>query len=47
MSTYAGERLVGQPKFKPGEQYLASAVFSRNLELLSDFVAQPRKSAAR
>lgn len=38
ISTYAGERLTGQPKFKPGEQYLASAVFSRNLERLSAFV---------
>ncbi len=38
LSAYAGERLVGQPKFKPGEQYLASAVFSSNLEQLSRFV---------
>ncbi len=42
MSTYAGERLVGQPKFKTGETFLASAIFSRNLELLSEFVSQPR-----
>ena len=41
MST-AGEpqMLVGQPKFKPGEQYLSSAVFARNLEALSEHVAK-------
>ncbi|MEQ1861042.1 MAG: pectate lyase [Chthoniobacteraceae bacterium] len=39
MSTAAGgEMLVGQPKFKPGEQFIASEVFNRNLEALSDFV---------
>jgi PelA/Pel-15E family pectate lyase len=42
ISTYAGERLVGQPKFKPGEQYLASAVFSANLERLSRYVQRLR-----
>jgi PelA/Pel-15E family pectate lyase len=36
------ERLTGQPKFQPGERYLESAVFSRNLELLSRFVKMPR-----
>jgi hypothetical protein len=35
------ERLTGQPKFQPGERYLESAVFSRNLELLSRYVNQP------
>jgi len=38
ISTYAGERLYGQPKFKSGETYIASAVFSRNLERLSEFM---------
>ncbi len=38
VSTYDGELLVGQPKFKPGEAYLDSAVFSRNLEVLSRFL---------
>ncbi|HEX3657378.1 MAG TPA: pectate lyase [Pirellulales bacterium] len=33
-----GSRLVGQPKFSPQQPYLSSAVFSRNLELLSDYV---------
>jgi PelA/Pel-15E family pectate lyase len=42
LSTYAGERLVGQPKFKPGFQYLDSGVFSRNVETLSAYVAAAR-----
>jgi PelA/Pel-15E family pectate lyase len=39
VSTYAGERLTGQPKFKPGFQYLNSGVFSKNLETISAFVS--------
>jgi Pectic acid lyase len=39
VSTFAGEQLVGQPKFKPGDRYINSAVFSRNLETLSQFLA--------
>jgi len=39
ISTYAGERLVGQPKFMSGEVYLESAVFVRNLESLAAYVA--------
>jgi hypothetical protein len=42
LSAYAGERLVGQPKFKPGFQYLDSGVFSRNVEALSAFLATAR-----
>jgi PelA/Pel-15E family pectate lyase len=42
ISMYSGERLVGQPKFAPGFQYLSSAVFSRNLEQLSKFVAESK-----
>ncbi|QDV51670.1 pectate lyase [Gimesia fumaroli] len=38
VSTSTGERLVGQPKFPVNSQYISSAVFSRNLELLSDFL---------
>lgn len=34
-----GESLVGQPKFKPGQKFIASEVFSKNLEVLADFVA--------
>ncbi len=45
ISTYAeGTMLVGQPKFKAGQPYLASAVFSRNLEALSEFVAKAWRS---
>jgi PelA/Pel-15E family pectate lyase len=43
VSTYAGERLVGQPKFAQGFRYLSSGVFSRNVELLSEFIAASRK----
>jgi PelA/Pel-15E family pectate lyase len=39
VSRYQGERLVGQPKFARNSQYLSSEVFSRNLELLSQYVA--------
>jgi PelA/Pel-15E family pectate lyase len=42
INTYAGEPLVGQPKLKPGQQYLSSAVFSQNLETLASFVAASR-----
>lgn len=40
VSTHDGEGLAGQPKFARGFTYLSSAVFSRNLETLSDFVAK-------
>lgn len=36
--TYAGERLVGQPKFRDGFRFLSSEVFSRNVEILSAYV---------
>jgi PelA/Pel-15E family pectate lyase len=36
VSTYAGERLVGQPRFQTGFRYLSSKVFAENIELLSD-----------
>lgn len=39
VSTFAGERLVGQPKFAPSFRYLSSEVFSRNLETLSGYLA--------
>lgn len=38
ITTYAGERLVGQPEFKPGFRYLSSDVFSRNIETLSEYI---------
>lgn len=43
ISTYKGERLVGQPKFADGFRYLSSAVFSNHLETLSEYVALTRK----
>jgi len=39
ITTYAGERLVGQPKFADGFRFISSAVFSHNVETLSDFIA--------
>jgi PelA/Pel-15E family pectate lyase len=39
---YTGDRLVGQPKLRAGERFLSSAVFCHNLELLSNYVAEPR-----
>ena len=41
VSTYAGERLVGQPKFADGFRYISSDVFSRNVETLSEYLARP------
>jgi hypothetical protein len=43
VSTYAGERLTGQPKFAIGFKYISSAVFSQNVELLSAFIAAGKK----
>jgi len=42
ISTYAGEPLVGQPKFRPGQPYLSSGVFARNVEVLSAFLKAGR-----
>jgi PelA/Pel-15E family pectate lyase len=38
LSTYAGERLVGQPRFRQGEEYLSSERFSRHLTTLAQFL---------
>jgi PelA/Pel-15E family pectate lyase len=38
VSTFAGEGLVGQPRFTRGFRYLSSAVFSRNVETLSAYL---------
>ncbi len=38
VSTFAGERLVGQPKFANGDRYLSSEVFSKNLTVLAEFL---------
>jgi len=42
VSTYAGERLVGQPKFAAGFRYLDSGVFNRNVEILSEYLRATR-----
>jgi len=46
ISTYEGQRLVGQPKFDPGFRYISSEVFSRNVEMLSEYIASPRNTKA-
>lgn len=38
VTRFTGERLVGQLKLPVGTPYLSSAVFSKNLEALSDFL---------
>jgi hypothetical protein len=38
ISTYQGEPLVGQPKFKINYPYIASAIFSRNIEMLNEYL---------
>lgn len=38
VSQFDGERLVGQPKFRPGEAYLASAVFAQHIRELCDWL---------
>jgi PelA/Pel-15E family pectate lyase len=40
VSRYAGEGLVGQPRFRPGDAYLSSEVFSRNVTALSAYLRQ-------
>jgi len=39
ITTYAGERLVGQPDFSESYRYISSAVFSRNVETLTKYIA--------
>ncbi len=38
ITRYSGQPLVGQPKFRPGDAFIASGVFSHNLELISDWL---------
>jgi hypothetical protein len=45
VSTYAGERLVGQPKFAPGFRYLGSHVFNYNVQVLCDYLAATKGGA--
>lgn len=42
IETYAGEKLVGQPKFANGFRYLSSATFAKNVELLSAYLIDRR-----
>ncbi len=39
LSTYNGERLVGQPKFAVGAKYISSQLFSDHLIRLSEYIA--------
>jgi hypothetical protein len=39
ITTYTGERLVGQPEFRDSFRYISSAVLSRNVETLSRYIA--------
>jgi hypothetical protein len=43
VTIYAGEPLVGQPEFRDSFPYISSAVFSRNVEILSEYIASSRK----
>jgi hypothetical protein len=38
ISSYAGEKLVGQPKFADGFRFISSAVFSNNFRTISEFI---------
>jgi len=38
ITTYNGERLVGQPRFSPAFRYVSSEVFSQNVTTLSEFL---------
>lgn len=40
VSTFHGEPLPGQPKFREGDRYLHSGVFSENVTRLSEFLAE-------
>jgi PelA/Pel-15E family pectate lyase len=43
VSTYSGEKLVGQPKFADGFRYLSSEVFAKNLTTLATFIGDRSK----
>jgi len=38
ITRYAGQPLVGQPKFRRGDTFIASGVFSHNVETLADWL---------
>lgn len=41
ITIYSGEQLTGQPKFTPGFRYISSAVFSRNVGTLCEYIECP------
>lgn len=43
LSVYAGEHLVGQPRFERGFRFISSAVFSSNVETLAEYLAIAKK----
>ncbi|MBX6313601.1 MAG: pectic acid lyase [Isosphaeraceae bacterium] len=47
ITTYAGERLVGQPKFSDSFRYISSAVFSHNIETLSEYLTIARPDSLK
>ncbi|HET6409676.1 MAG TPA: hypothetical protein VFG14_17440, partial [Chthoniobacteraceae bacterium] len=40
ITPYDAQELVGQPKFKKGDPFIASEVFNKNLEALADYIRQ-------
>ncbi|MBW3539360.1 MAG: pectic acid lyase, partial [Planctomycetes bacterium] len=42
VSTFRDQRLPGDQKFRPGDRYIGSDVFSANLETLSNYVQATR-----
>jgi hypothetical protein len=44
LSTYRGESFVGQLKLKHNTPYIASEVFSRNIEMLSEYLMATKKN---
>lgn len=43
VSTYAGERLLGQPEFPLGAKFLASSLFCENMRALSEYLTAIRE----
>jgi PelA/Pel-15E family pectate lyase len=42
ITTFNHEPLSGQPKFRPGDRYISSAVFSENVETLAEYLLRQR-----
>ncbi|MEQ1852151.1 MAG: pectate lyase [Chthoniobacteraceae bacterium] len=43
LSTYEGQGLTGQPKFKAGERFISSETFGANIEALAEFIGASGK----